>query len=758
MRRILRLNTIEGKIILSIIIIIAICVLFSVFIITQVVQDRLGEKYDIDKVAATESLSHSLAPLLDLYDYKQVGQIIASSLTYENIVHITVFNKGGVLIVSATERNVSPDDLDVEKYEITNNDKVIGSIEIGFSRGYISDQIQTTTGALVSSLAGFLILAGLALFIFIDRSVINPLGVFAKTIRGMDSENLSSRVNIFKEDEIGELARNFNQMAENLERSHSALQNTQGELQNELIYRTQMEEKYRTLTDNVDIGMYRTTPGSSGKFIELNPAMVKMFGYESREEMLSIDTADLYQNPEDRGRFSDKLSSEGMVREVELNLRKKDGTPIIGMESTIAVRDEKGKALYFDGVVADITERKQAEESIKHAAEEWRTTFDSIPDLISIHDKDFRLVRVNKAFADILNMKPKELVGKTCHQLVHGTNECVPDCPHVKTLETGKPAMAGYFEPRLGIHLEVSTSPIFDEKGKVIASIHVARDITERKQAEEELNKLSEELGLLNVELEGKVKERTNQLEGAMKDAEIANQAKSEFLANMSHELRTPLNAIIGFSQILGDEDYSKLKESERGYATNIYESGTHLLNLINDILDLAKVESGKMELELEPVKIKHLLEASTVMIKEKAFKHGIELVINIASDLEDFEIMADERKLKQITFNLLSNSAKFTPDGGKITIECKKDGKQLVVSVIDNGVGIAAEETEKVFEEFYQTKAGSKSKAPGTGLGLPLTKSFVEMHGGKIWVESEGKDKGSRFIFTIPIKRMKKT
>jgi signal transduction histidine kinase len=120
---------------------------------------------------------------------------------------------------------------------------------------------------------------------------------------------------------------------------------------------------------------------------------------------------------------------------------------------------------------------------------------------------------------------------------------------------------------------------------------------------------------------------------------------------------------------------------------------------------------------------------------------------------LEDFEIMADERKLKQITFNLLSNAAKFTPDGGQITIECKKEGEQLVVSVTDTGVGIAPEEKEKVFEEFYQTRDGSKSKTPGTGLGLPLTRSFVEMHGGKIWAESEGKDKGSRFIFTIPIR-----
>ncbi len=246
-------------------------------------------------------------------------------------------------------------------------------------------------------------------------------------------------------------------------------------------------------------------------------------------------------------------------------------------------------------------------------------------------------------------------------------------------------------------------------------------------------------------------------VEGQLSDyrqyLEEANHHKSEFLASVSHELRTPLNAIIGFSQVLQDEDFSNLEESDRGYAKDIYESGIHLLNVINDILDLAKVESGKMELELERVKIRPLLESSLVMIKEKAANHGIQLITDIAGIPEDFEITADERKLKQITFNLLSNAAKFTPDDGKITIEGKIEGEQLVVTVADTGVGIAAEEQEKVFEEFYQTKAGSKSKAPGTGLGLPLTRSFVEMHGGKIWAESEGPDKGSRFIFSLPLK-----
>ncbi len=234
----LRIKTIREKIVLSIFIVIALCMVFSAFIVSQVVKDQSEEKYEVDKVAATESLSHSLAPVLDLYDYKQVELIITSSLTYENIAYISVFNKGGILVVSAAEQNVSAEDLDVEQYEMTSKDKVIGSIEVGFSKEYIDEQIQTTTIALLSGLAGFLILVGLALFAFINHSVISPLRVFTKTVREIGSENLSSRVNINSEDELGTLAGSFNRMAEDLENSHDALKKAYDGLEQQVEERT----------------------------------------------------------------------------------------------------------------------------------------------------------------------------------------------------------------------------------------------------------------------------------------------------------------------------------------------------------------------------------------------------------------------------------------------------------------------------------------------------------------------------------------
>jgi len=233
------------------------------------------------------------------------------------------------------------------------------------------------------------------------------------------------------------------------------------------------------------------------------------------------------------------------------------------------------------------------------------------------------------------------------------------------------------------------------------------------------------------------------------REIEAANQHKSEFLANVSHELRTPLNAIIGFSEVLLEKFFGELNEKQNEYVDDILSSGRHLLSLINDILDLSKIEAGRMELELTTFYLPDAIENALTLIRERASRHGIKLDRVIDDRLGDFR--GDERKVKQVLVNFLSNAVKFTPEGGRITVEARLGDSAVIVSVIDTGIGIAKDDQEPIFEEFRQASGNYAQKREGTGLGLTLTRRFVEMHGGKIWVESEV-GKGSTFTFTLPI------
>jgi signal transduction histidine kinase/putative methionine-R-sulfoxide reductase with GAF domain len=250
-------------------------------------------------------------------------------------------------------------------------------------------------------------------------------------------------------------------------------------------------------------------------------------------------------------------------------------------------------------------------------------------------------------------------------------------------------------------------------------------------------------LAIQNARLFLEIEDKSHQLE-------VASQHKSEFLANMSHELRTPLNAIIGFSEVLSERMFGDLNEKQEEYLKDIYASGTHLLSLINDILDLSKIEAGRMELELTDFHLPTALDNALTLVRERAGRRGIALQTSIDERLG--EVWADERKIRQVVLNLLSNAIKFTPEGGRIEIRAVPGDGLVEVSVSDTGVGIAPEDQEAVFEEFRQVGT-SAGKQEGTGLGLALCRKFVELHGGRIWVQSEV-GRGSTFTFTIPVRR----
>lgn len=269
-----------------------------------------------------------------------------------------------------------------------------------------------------------------------------------------------------------------------------------------------------------------------------------------------------------------------------------------------------------------------------------------------------------------------------------------------------------------------------------IVAVALQNSLTHRQAAQS-----AQELGRL-------VAERTAELEEARLLAEGANRAKSEFLANMSHELRTPLNAIIGFAEVMHDGMTGPITGNQREYLGDIMDSGRHLLSLINDILDLSKVEAGQMKLELTPIAVTDLVEHSLVLFKEKAMKHGVTLAVDVADDIG--EMRADERKIRQVLVNLLANAMKFTPDGGRVTVTAAREDGGVRLAVQDTGIGIASEDLPRLFQPFQQLETELTRKYPGTGLGLSLCRRFVELHGGRIWAESQ-LGVGSSFIFVLP-------
>jgi two-component system, NtrC family, sensor kinase len=272
----------------------------------------------------------------------------------------------------------------------------------------------------------------------------------------------------------------------------------------------------------------------------------------------------------------------------------------------------------------------------------------------------------------------------------------------------------------------------------------------------DELNRMAASLQASVQGLEQKVEERTRELQQVLaelsrkgRQLEVASQHKSEFLANMSHELRTPLNAIIGFSQVLRQRLFGPINEKQEEYLDDILSSGNHLLSLINDVLDLSKVEAGQVELEVASFSLREALERGVVMVREPATKHGVRLSLELAPGVHLVE--GDERRLRQVIFNLLSNAVKFTPEGGEVVVATASRDHEVLISVTDTGPGIPLEDHERIFDEFQQTDVGVRQRE-GTGLGLALSKRLVELHGGRIWVESEP-GHGSRFVFTLPAK-----
>jgi len=410
-----------------------------------------------------------------------------------------------------------------------------------------------------------------------------------------------------------------------------------------------------------------------------------------------------------------------------------------------------GQELIILLAIEDITERREIEiglektrrelEKIKLAENEAREYAESIIDtirepLIALN-QDLRVVTASRSFYEVFKAKPEETVG----QLIYDLGNKQWNIPKLRELlETILPLKTSFdnYEVEhdfatIGRRIMLlNARQIQRMSGKPRIILLVIEDITKRREIENGLGKAHEELEALAAELK-----RTAR-------------AKSEFLANMSHELRTPLNSINGFSEVLFDETFGPLNDKQKKYVNNVLISGKHLLMLINQILDMAKVEAGKMKLTLSHLPMKALLSEMVLLVADMAEKKKLEMRVEISDDLPDID--ADELRVKEIIYNLLSNAVKFTPEGGHIGIRAVGTGEAIAIEVWDTGVGIALENMDKIFEGFFRVDTPYSRLTEGTGLGLPLSRKMVELHGGVLSVESKGLDQGTAIRFTLPV------
>ncbi|QLC50008.1 PAS domain S-box protein [Methanolobus zinderi] len=479
----------------------------------------------------------------------------------------------------------------------------------------------------------------------------------------------------------------------------------------------QSEEKYRRIFHEFHDIYFEVD--LEGRILTTSPSVYRHLGYEPWE-LIGCHVDTVYKYPEDRDFLRSILDANGYVNDFEMDMLKKDGETINVSTSAHYVCDDVYQPIVA-GVIRNITGRKSIISEIQQQKKLLASTFDSIPDFLAVIDKDLRVMLSNWKDRGYISEEEK-LSNPLCYNcFMHRDKPCEP-CHAVEVFRTGEVKTVERTNPIDGKTREIRVIPIFDENGDVSLVIEHIRDMTERKKAEQ-----------LVID--------------AKNSAEEANRTKSEFLASMSHELRTPLNSVIGFSEILLAESYGNLNERQTRHVQNISTSGKHLLNLINDILDLSKVEAGKMELDPEVFCLSETMGDVLNILSPLAQKKQITLNNEVPVPSM---VNSDKGKIRQILFNLISNAIKFTPEEGCITVGAENCDGMFLVFVEDTGVGISEEDMGKLFQPFKQIDSSYTRKYDGTGLGLALVKKLVEMQGGTISVESEP-GKGSKFFFTIP-------
>ena len=504
--------------------------------------------------------------------------------------------------------------------------------------------------------------------------------------------------------------------------AEAELQNYQEHLEELVEERTadlrESEERYRTLFDGVPSGLFRSTP--DGPIVDANLAMVQMLDYPSREELLASDAVNLYVDAEKRIQGRALLDREGVVRDFEVQMYKYDGSAIWVSQTARAVRDGQGQVLYHEGSLEDIGERKKLEEEIRRQKDYFEALFINSPVAVATADLDANVVSWNPMAEQLFGYTQEEVIGRQLDDLV--AND-----------PTIRDEALGYSRQALTRGRVHATTTRTRKDGSVVDVEVLALPVTVG----------DEDVGFIVIYHD------IGELQKARREAEAANQAKSEFLANMSHELRTPLNAIIGFTRIVKRQCKDILPEKHSDNLEKVLVSANHLLGLINDVLDLSKIEAGRAEVQPVTFDAAALVDTCLRTVQPLVKGDRLRLEKEIEPDLPP--LFTDQHKVRQILINLLSNAVKFTEDGS-ITVSAQRRENMLALAVTDTGIGIPQDAQEHIFDEFRQVDSSVTRQHGGTGLGLSISRQLARLLGGDLAVESTF-GVGSTFTATIPIR-----